>query len=179
MTRRYTIAPGAIRTQDFGSKLRGYDPAQVRSFLEEIADQMDAVLNEATMLREKLARAQREAGELRKLDDATLPPGGAAPKAADDTRRAAEAEATDIIARAHVAAESAVAESQERLFQLHREINELTTLKSRIIGQIETLLNSQLDHLELLKGNDTPVVPEDAPEAPPVLAEVLDDERVA
>lgn len=179
MNRRYTIAPGVIRTQEFGTRLRGLDPVQVRSFLEEIADQMESLLAEATTLRERLSRAQREAGELRQLADTTLPGTGSQPEAAEDTRRAAEAEATEIVARAHIAAESAIAESQERLFQLQREISELTTLKTRIIGQIETLLNSQLEHLQLLKDNHHPAAPTDAPEAPPVLAEAIDDERVA
>jgi cell division initiation protein len=179
MSRRYTIAPGAIRSQEFGSKLRGYDPAQVHSFLEEIADQMDSLLNEVAALKERLARAQRETGELRKMDDTTQPGTGDTRRVTEDTRRAAEIEATDIISRAHVAAESAVAESQERLFQLQRDISELTTLKTRIVGQIETLLNSQLEHLHLLQDNHDPGPPIDAPEAPPVLADALDDDRVA
>ncbi len=58
MSRHYTIAPDQIRTQGFGRKVRGYDPRQVRSFLFEVAEQIDQLSRELNNAKQRLAAAE-------------------------------------------------------------------------------------------------------------------------
>jgi len=172
MSRPYTINPDDIRSQEFRGKMRGYDPVQVRSYLEEIADQVQGLHSEVRDLRKRLAAAE----------EAVARPGRAVSDAIDPARTAlatsnAQSEAAAILQRAREEARNYEAEARRQLADLTRQVDELKVLRKRLITQIETLLNSQLEHLDRIKG-DTDHDGDSAPEAPPVLAAALDDTQV-
>ena len=171
MSRHYTIAPDQIRTQGFGRKVRGYDPRQVRSFLFEVAEQIDQLSRELNNAKQRLAAAEDSSisadtsGRQAVADQADRTDPGVAVRSA----ATAEAEANDIVSRAHVAAETLNAEAEQRLSDLKHQIDELSTLRERMVSQIETLLNSQLEHLRHIQTEMFPA--DDAQEAGPVLAD--------
>ena len=167
MSRPYTIKPDDIRSQEFRGKMRGYDPVQVRSYLEEIAEQVQGLQREVTDLRQRLTAAEQSRASSPSLDSTDT--GWQVPANPD-----VQAEATAILEKAKAEARNYEAEAKAQLGDLTRQVEELRALRARLIKQIETLLNSQLEHLDRIRsgmdGDDSP-----APEAPPVMASLRDD----
>lgn len=172
MSRAYTIRPDDIRTQEFRSRMRGYDPAQVRSFLEELADQVQHMHVQMRDLRNRLSDAQQQlesssGGETTNVSISTQ-------QASEEYHQAAQADAQEVLNKAQKEADSLVANAQAEVDDLRKEIADLSALRERIISQIETLLNSQLEHLDRLRKSQRDPDDQNAPEAPPTLAN-LDD----
>ncbi|GAB4315258.1 MAG: hypothetical protein Kow0074_02750 [Candidatus Zixiibacteriota bacterium] len=172
MSPSYTITPDDIRAQEFRTRMRGYDPDQVRSYLEELADQVQYMRAQMRDLRNRLNDAQQQ------LDSAVG--GGESTDTAipvqrftEQYRQEAEADAHGLVNKARTEADSIIAQAQAQVEDLKREIADLNTLRERIISQIDTLLRTQLEHLHRFRG-DSQNPEKEAPEAPPILAN-LDD----
>jgi cell division initiation protein len=174
MSPAYTINPDDIRLQEFRTRMRGYDPAQVRSYLEEIADQVQHLHAQLRDLRSRLSDAQQQADTSVRNRSTSADVPGAVHQFTEEYSQAAETDAAGVVARARIEADAIVADARAQVERLTSEAAELTTLKQRIISQIETLLNSQLEHLRHLQRDLSDDDDRDAPEAPPVLAR-LDD----
>lgn len=148
-----------VRRREFVAIRRGYDPAQVRDFLEQVADQMDEMerlLREARMEADAAVRAAAQP----KVDPYTQLAGRVADvlRAADDeaerARRDAQLEAERILAEARAeadrirtdaqaraeetraAAEAALREARE---QADRTIAGLSTRRTELVGQLATM----------------------------------------
>src|SRR5439155_28986 len=62
------ITPHDIRQQQFSSKmLKGYDPQEVDAFLDDVAEDYEALLKEAALLKEQIA-AQEERARVARRD---------------------------------------------------------------------------------------------------------------
>lgn len=172
MSPAYTITPDDIRTQEFRTRMRGYDPDQVRSYLEELADQVQHMHTQMRDLRNRLSDAQQQLdGAIGGTEstDTAIP----VQRFTEQYRQAAEEDAQGVVNKARAEADSIISRAQAQVEDLKREITDLNTLRTRIMSQIETLLNSQLEHLHRFR-QDTQDRDEEAPEAPPILAS-LDD----
>src|SRR5213080_1645643 len=66
------ITPLDIRKMVFKVRLRGYDRQDVDQFLEELAQTVETLNRDHTVLREKLASAELKAGELLREAQAEL-----------------------------------------------------------------------------------------------------------
>ena len=62
------ITPLDIRKMVFKVRLRGYDRQDVDQFLEELAQTVETLNRDHTVLREKLASAEQHLAELRKAE---------------------------------------------------------------------------------------------------------------
>jgi len=172
MSRPYTIKPEDIRAQEFRGKMRGYDPVQVRSYLEEIAEQVQGLQREATDLRKRLVAAEQSASHATSSSVDSTDSAWRTPANPD-----IQAEAKAILDRAKAEARNYEDEARAQLSDLTRQVEELKALRTRLVSQIETLLNSQLEHLDRIKGGMDDDEPP-APEAPPVMASISDNTQV-
>ena len=59
------VTPLDIIQKQFTANRRGYEPDEVRAFLEEIRETMEDLLKENQRLREQMARFEAEIAELR------------------------------------------------------------------------------------------------------------------
>lgn len=168
MNRTYTITPEDVRGRDFRRRALGYNPDQVDAFLDEIADQLESMQTDMTALRERLTVAEQITTEYREMEETIKSTLIEAQKAASDRRKAADAEANSTITKACLEAETVTNETHQRLSDVRRQIDELTAVKVRFVSQIETLLNSQMDHLralteEFVPERSHPVAPDNPP----------------
>ncbi len=172
MSRAYTIRPDDIRAQEFRTRMRGYDPAQVRSYLEELADQVQHMHVQMRDLRNRLSDAQQqlESSSGGETTNVSIP----TQQVSEEYHQAARAGAEDVLAKAQKEADSLVAEAQAEVDELRKEVADLNAMRERIISQIQTLLHSQLEHLDHLRQSQQDSDDQNAPEAPPTLAN-LDD----
>jgi cell division initiation protein len=177
MSTSHAITPEDIRGRDFRRKMLGYDPDQVDTFLDELADQLEHVQTDLAALRERLAVAERITSEYREIEETIKTTLIDAQKSATDRRRAAEAEASSLITKACLEAETVTNETHQSLADVRRQIEELTAVETHFISQIGTLLNSQMDHLRAMTKEFDPDSDPAAPEAPPVWANPAAAER--
>ncbi len=170
MNTSYEITPEDIRGQEFRRKMLGYDPDTVDNFLDQLADQLERMQSDIAGLSERLAVAEQITAEYREIEETIKTTLIDAQKNASDRRKAAEAEASSVITKACLEAETVTNETHQKLADVRRQIEELTAVKTRFITQIETLLSSQMDHLHAVTSEFGPAPGRTAPEAPPVWA---------
>jgi DivIVA domain-containing protein len=134
------VGPDEVARHTFATSRRGFDPAEVRSFLEEVARELSAAQDREQQLQKDIAEAEHRAAHP-VLDENTLTTAlgeetanvlRAAHDAASNLMKRAEAEAADLIASAErresqarseaerAAAEQAAALQTERE-QVHRQ----------------------------------------------------------
>jgi cell division initiation protein len=161
------IYPLELREQQFRKTLRGYDPEEVKGYLEGLAARLEKVLTERAELQARLDELQKkvesyrdiEVGlrdtlmEARKIREEAI---GGARKEAELTLREAEVEARKVVARA-----------EERLERLQSHLNELTSRKRRFLAQYKELLHRELRLLEFHEQEDEGSPGEGADLVPP------------
>ena len=156
------LSPLDIKKQEFGRSMRGYDTAEVRSFLETVADEFEKLSEkvrsqtiEIEALKSELTTYQRMDQNMKEaLVNAQETLRGAregSKRDADLARKEAELDAERIIAEAHKKGES-----------IRRELEMLSERRNSFIRKLKTLLRSEFELIQLLEDED--LNPEDKPE---------------
>jgi DivIVA domain-containing protein len=120
--RRLTIStssrlhPDEVARHTFGTARRGFDPAEVRVFLEQIASEMQAAGQREQELRDAVDEAERRAANP-VLDEATLT--AALGQETARVLRSAHDAASELVARAEADASRLRAQSEDEASQLH------------------------------------------------------------
>lgn len=140
--------PLDIRYQEFRRKVRGYDVAEVRAYLEQVADyvasmeeQLSACKERVEELEAALSKAREEEAELKRAVVA-------AERIARELRAQAEQEAKLIRAEAEAAKERTLREAMEHLKAVQREIERLKRERELFKEQFRGLLEGYLRSLE-------------------------------
>lgn len=194
-----------IRRREFVAIRRGYDPGQVREFLEQVADhvqQMESLLQEVRLEADSAIRAaskprgdpyaklaERVAGVLRAADDEAEKLRRVARTEAERALSEARADAERIRSQAEASAGEARAEAERALrearSQADRTITGLATKREALLEQLasmqERLLGVAHDLAATISAPDLPEPPEPLEPAlpPPASAEARSDESPA
>jgi DivIVA domain-containing protein len=157
------LNPQLIRDTRFKQAKRGYDPAEVDTFLEEAAAALEAAQNDATAME---ARARAAVARLQELSQAGAGAGAAAPRASTDesetisrtlllAQRTADATVADAQAEAERVVAAAGEEANELLEEARLEARrEGEAARVQVEGEVQALLarrdflESDVDHLE-------------------------------
>lgn len=147
-----SISPLDIRKQEFSRTLRGYDPEEVRSYLDRVASELEATKAAVAGLEEKLKESDDRLGHYRlierNLQDAAL----TVQRALDERARAAEKEAELVVRDAHLRAQAEVAGLNERITRLQGDIATLEAQRAHVFVRLRSVLRSQSDLLDALEG---------------------------
>jgi cell division initiation protein len=135
------ITPRDIRQQQFIRKLfRGIDPREVEAFLEGVAEDYEAVLREAALLREQVValeeRARGVAEREKTLQDALV----TAERLGEDIKGAARREAELVVHEAQARAEKLVEASRGEEAKLRADILMLKRLRRQAAEELRALL---------------------------------------
>jgi len=141
---------------DFRRILRGYEPEEVDTFLQLVAERMEELVRENLAQSEKVARLQEQVGSLegreRAVHDALVTAERLrsdvkeqAGREAEVVRREAEGDARRIVEDA----ERAVAEARSQLARLERE-------RRQFLAGFRALLDRQMERLETEEGTLAP-----------------------
>lgn len=145
------LTPLEIRQQQFHVKFRGFDPEEVDTFLEMVADEFEILLleaerakNEASALRDK----NRELSlEVKRLEDALE----TAEKGRALTLEALRAESSEIRAQAAREAQSIIEAAKRERAEAKKEVASLEEKRRYILERVRVLLESQLRLLDMEK----------------------------
>src|SRR5438105_11479440 len=115
ITSEPTVGPEEIAHRGFATAFRGFDPAEVRSFLQRVADELTAARERERDLRRRLEDAERHP-PMPPLDDAMLT--AALGEETARVLRSAREAAVDISAKAEHKVARLVREAQEEAGRL-------------------------------------------------------------
>jgi cell division initiation protein len=152
-----------IEQQEFRSKIRGYDPEEVRLYLRSVAEEVERLNLENGQLREELGQGRRALEEFRSREQALQQTLVTAQSMTGEMKEQAKVEADLVISRARMSAERMLQQAQDQLARLEAEIGrcklERDLFERRLRSTIEehlTLLDqrkagaSELDNLHVL-----------------------------
>ena len=142
------ITPLDIQQQQFkGKMLGGLDPADVDSFLQIVASEMESLIRENTELKEQSRRVAQQLAELTEREVTLRETMLAAQKISEEMKANAQKEARLIVSEAELKGERIVADAENRLLQLSNQIQEIRRQKAQFESNLKSLLET---HLKLL-----------------------------
>ncbi len=145
------ITPLEIRKQDFKKKVRGYDPHEVREFLELLATEIEELLRENAGLSERVKDMDSKIEDYRRMEQILQDTLTTTQKAADELKNGAKKEAETIIANARVEAQRFLKEAQTELSKIREETKIVEHQKLLLVSEFRGLLESYLRLLERLE----------------------------
>lgn len=145
------ITPLDIQQKQFKVKFRGFDMEEVFSFLELIREELEELLKENSMLKEKVAILEAQLDEYKKIEQSIRDTLMTAQKLVDEYQRNAKKEAELIIKEAELKAENIIKEAQEKVVKIHEDIVDLKGIRRHFKEEIKRLIESHLRMLEFDK----------------------------
>jgi cell division initiation protein len=147
------ITPIDIRKQEFRRSFRGYDPEEVRVYLDAVASQLEELKHETARAREAAKQLEDRLGHYRlieqNLQDAAL----TVQKSLDETRRQSEKEAELILRDAQQQAQANVREMHDHVARLKGDIATLELQRHSHFARQRALLKSQNDFLDAMEAD--------------------------
>ena len=136
------LTPLEIQKQTFARKLKGFDPSEVRAYLQLVAEEIERLVREVdrlarenVMLREDLDdHNQRE----RILKDTLL----SAQKVSEDVKANARKEAELIVKDAELLSERLVSQAMSRVADLERTIQDLKVERRSARNKLQATLDT-------------------------------------
>jgi DivIVA domain-containing protein len=160
------LTPLDIRKKkgDFGRGMRGYDPQEVDTFLEMVADRLEELVRDNLTLKERTDRlaeqVQGQEGREKAVQEALVTAQTLrgeiheqAKREADLARREAEGAAQDIRKEAEAELRKAREEVDRMVAEGRREMDELQRARARFLKSYRTLLERELDLVEVEESN--------------------------
>jgi len=160
------ITPLDLRNQEFGRTLRGYDPEEVRVFLELVSDEFEILIKENAGLTERVKDLDEKIRDYRNMERTLHATLIAAQQSAERSSENARDEAANILENARVEAEKIVEGARRERTGLDAEIDRLHRIRQAHVQRLKSVLRQQLDLLAGVEDDDAPeiargVVPEE------------------
>jgi len=134
---------------DFGKGLRGYDPQEVDTFLELVAERMEVLVKENLAFRGEIdqlgQKVVAQEGREKAVQDALV----TAQELRRDVKKQAHREAKLLEREARGRIKVMIAESEKLLTEHHTALQELERQRERFLKAFRTLLERELDTVEV------------------------------
>ena len=133
------LTPLDILGVGFPVKLRGYDPAEVHSFLQQIAVAMEDLFRERGELRQTVHHLEKELSGFRDRESALRDALVAAQKSAEITVEAARSDGQRIVEEGHTLAERLVEDAHKRAQNIETVIVDLRGRRREVRSELMRL----------------------------------------
>lgn len=143
-----------IRNHGFRKAFRGFDSAEVESFLERIASEWDGAAADHAALEQKVIELEAQIRDFRSMEKGFQQTVMQAQDASDKAVDSAKKEALLIIREAELKAAQIVAKARNDLSMLREQVMILRAKKDSITMRLRMLLNSELDVIKALEVDD-------------------------
>lgn len=142
------ITPLDIQNRQFKVRFRGFDVKEVDSFLEQVAETLRTLSDEAQRLERALERSRSEVSAYREREEAFKRALANSQTVMEQIKSNAKKSADLIVADAEVKAEKLLQGAHKRLSQLHEDISELKRQRQQIESQIQSVIETHSKILE-------------------------------
>jgi cell division initiation protein len=149
------LTPLDIKKQEFKKVLRGYDPVEVDTFMDMMANEFEDLIRSQKEMRDKgieLEVSLRDYRQIEKTLQQTLLQGQ------ETTARnyeSARKEAEVILREAEMKAAKLVEQANTDLQRINAELIQLGARKDSILGRLRVLLSSELDLIRAMEMGGT------------------------
>jgi cell division initiation protein len=137
---------------DFAKGLRGYDPREVDHFLEMVADRLEAVVKDNLSLRDQVDHLKERVQGQEGREDAVQKALVTAQELRKEIQDQAQREAELIRREARMEGEEIRTAAAATAQELRRELLELNRTRERFLRSVRTMLERQLEALEVEEG---------------------------
>jgi len=152
--RHISITPLDMRQARFTTGLRGFDKADVTTFLQEAADGFDQALRENERLRMDIVRLEASVNQYRELEGSLKSTLMTAQKIADDMRENAQQEAARLVREAEGRVELMMQKAQAKTEDIEREIDGLRIKRREAETNLEGTIAALHNTLDFIREQD-------------------------
>jgi len=152
--RNITITPLDMRQARFTTAIRGFDKADVNTFLQEAAEGFDHAVRENERLRMEIVRLEASLNQFRDLEGSLKTTLMSAQKVADDMRENARQEAARLIREAEGRVELLVQKAQSKTEDIEREIDGLRIKRREAETNLEGTIAALHNTLDFIREQD-------------------------
>lgn len=142
------ITPIDIAHKSFGKKMMGLDAEEVMDFLQQIAGQMESLIQERNSLKEAIREKELSLMEYKERDQILKETIQTATQMSERLRQDAEREAKLITADAQQKAEIITRDSRDSLKKMYQEVNDLKRARMQFEANLKALAQAHLGLLE-------------------------------
>lgn len=150
MTTRKPLSPIEIQGTEFRKVLRGFDPEEVRLFLQAVAESYQALVLDKTRLEQEREHLQSALDEFRRRENVLKEALYTAQRAADEVKTQAVREAQAIVQEAEVRGDAYIQQAQLRAHQMERAIVDLKLERENALGALRELIRKTQSVLEAM-----------------------------
>ena len=144
----FHLTPLDVRRYDFGRALRGYDPARVDQFRDQVAEELERLSRINQDLDQKARSFHEQLRAFRERDKALNEALISAQQMRQDTKEQAEREAQLIIREAEAEGERLVDASRSEVRRMQQELEALERARHSHLSQMRTMIMRQLSEIE-------------------------------
>ncbi len=137
---------------DFRRLMRGYDPSEVDTFLELVAERLEELVKENLTLRERSDRLQEQVGQLTERERAVQDALVTAQELRGEIRSQAQREADLLRKEAEAEGRRLLAEADREVEQRRASLADVERRRLRFLGSFRQLLERELDALAVEEG---------------------------
>ncbi|HID05706.1 MAG TPA: DivIVA domain-containing protein [Armatimonadetes bacterium] len=145
------LTPVEILHREFRRSLRGYAPADVKSFLRELAQVVEQLLLENSQLKQEVEHLRERLGYYENLEETIQNALVLAQKTAEEMKSSAQHQAEWIISEAEARAQRIVDDAVRKASEVRSQISELVQERERAVAELKALLEMLLELLERRK----------------------------
>lgn len=144
------LTPLDIRKQEFKRVMRGYDPVEIDTFMDMVANEFEELLKAQREMRDRAVELEVQLKDYRQIEKTLQQTLLQAQETTGKTYEAARKEAELITREAEQRASGILAEAQAELARLKRELLELVARKDTLVQQLRMILSAELEILKTL-----------------------------
>lgn len=142
------ITPIDIAHRSFSKKMMGLDAEEVMDFLQQVASQMETLIQEKHAMKEAMREKELSLLEYKERDQVLKSTIATANQMAERLRQDAEREAKLIVADAQQKSEIITRDSRDSMRKMYQEVNELKRTRMQFEANLKALAQAHLSLLE-------------------------------
>ncbi len=137
-----------IKEMDFSKSLSGYKKSEVNMFLQEIAEQTDAMQKQISRLQDKIETQNKQLDKIEEQKNLLKRTLVLAEKLKDETLANAKSEANNIIKDAEISSRKKIQKAKDYLSILEHELINLKEQKKQFASKFKIQLKTMLENIE-------------------------------
>ena len=145
------FTPMDITNRTFSRSVRGYDPDEVKNFLQLISEDLEALITEHTELKKELEHRREQLSDLRERERILKDTMVLAQETKEQVQKNAMKEGEIIVRESELQAERIVANAYERVSEIQIEIDDLIRTRTSLRKELESLIDKTTTFLSSLK----------------------------
>jgi len=148
------ITPLEIKHQQFKKSIRGYDPIEVETFLEMIANEMEDLIHENREQKDQLIQQETQLADYKNIEKSLQQTFMQAQETSGKSIENSKREAEIIIKEAEVKASQIVEKARLDFAHVKEEVSQLKARKESVLSRLKVLLSSELNLIKALEVDD-------------------------